>query len=652
MKNKTLFTLVVALALLASCIKDEGYELLATRNEVNDSTVVTAEGGYMEGISKMDTILRNSFETILSGSQIQQLNCYTTLHSEFKALNTTRNGIREVGYVYSHTNKTPVITDKQNCKVFTVSKDVSPTETEVSFDGTINGLDFNSTYYVRSYAICNGDGHGKNDSVIYSSRPLEYKTVLPEDVWFERSKAPADMPARKDVFQCNIGDDVYLYGGKSGTQRFNDLWKYDVANDTWQQLATFDKTVSVPHYALSVPARRSNGAMLAYPTPKAADILLFIIGGEVSDESYTSTIFYYSTKNQRFADLTDHPNAGESFVLHDDNGQTLYEYEYEKDENGNYKKDADGNRIIATDGKGNPKYLEKNGEKVPQTTSSTRNYIEPLPIFNVDPKNGQRSYKGLAGCVAFALEDASNKNMVKYFVAFGKNDLSSNGQKNISLAVYQYDPYYDWDRQGSDRDFEPWVNIAANKDKALEGLYQPVCVVCGDRVVVGTGESSKTNNVSKNFYTLAYSVAEQTLRMESMPAIGEGFKPRANAAAFYLNYTKEGGVTSYDRFYVGTGRSCKEDDFKEEPEQLLNDFWCYDFVTRKWSQKADCSNIVRQGAVGFAVKRADDVFVKDYKESNVRGMFSFGEGYVPEANAAEGEPYGYIPLNDNWEYIP
>jgi hypothetical protein len=40
----------------------------------------------------------------------------------------------------------------------------------------------------------------------------------------------------------------------------------------------------------------------------------------------------------------------------------------------------------------------------------------------------------------------------------------------------------------------------------------------------------------------------------------------------------------------------------------------------------------------------DDVFVKKQFSVNLRGMFSFGEGYVP------GE--GFNSRKDNWEYIP
>ena len=638
MKSKFLFTCVVALALLSGCIKEEGDDLLIMRQNVGETTVVTGAGGYMEGIASKDSIVRNSFDTRISGSQIEELNCYTRLYSEFQELNTSRNGILEVGYVYSHTNKMPVITDKENCKVLAVKKDVSPTEADVTFEGTIEQLDFNSTYYVRSYAKCQGDG--KSDSVIYNQNVLEYKTVLPEDVWVQRNSAPDAMMGRSLPFftrvdingmgleiyrstlaktMLDLDSTVFVYGGKNGNTFFNDLWKYDPAKDTWQQMGTFNKGETLH----TGPARRCNGAMLAYPNTTAADVLLFIIGGEVSSNEYTSTIFYYSTKNNSFADQRDHPNQGKQFTLHDDNGNPITEIVYTKDE--------DGNDIPATNPDGSIKYEEVQ-------TQSSRNYIEELPIYK-ELQNGTKKYYGLAGCVAFTLAD---RGFTKFFVAFGKTDMSSEGQKHISTSVYEYDINYDWDRQGSDLYYPAWNNLSAVNDNAVEGFYQPVCVRCGDKVIIGSGESSN-KGLSKNFYQLSYSVTNQNIRMEKLSTDGmEDFKPRAAAAAFHLNYTKGGAV--YDRFYVGTGRTCLESEYIGEPEQLLNDFWCYDFVSRKWSQKRDCSNIVRQGAVGFTIKRADDIFVKDFGETNVRGMFSFGEGYIPGT--------GTSSLNDNWEYIP
>ncbi|MBO4771166.1 MAG: hypothetical protein J5595_01365 [Bacteroidales bacterium] len=641
MKSKFLFSCVVALAFLSGCIKEEGEELLVERTNVNEFTIVTKDNGFMEGEAVQDKIVDNYF----TPDDENNNPCYTVLHSDFKNFSSTRNEVKEYGYVYSLTNPAPTV-GGEDCSVLQVAKGdgVTPISSkdsagtkylDYSFDGKLTDLQFNCTYYVRSYAVCKGVG--KADSVVYNSKPLEYKTVLPSDLWYERHTAPGPMGARKDAFHCEYNDDVYVYGGKNGNMLYNDLWKYDALNDTWQQMGTFETEVLLK----TGPAKRCNGAMLAYPNPKASDVLLFVIGGEAANGEYTGKIFYYSTSNNRFADQRDHPNAGSTFTLHDDEGNPVYEYEYERNEDGSIKYE-NGNKVIAKDKDGNPIYrLDGNGHKIEATTSSSRNYIEELPIYKGEGSTKQGF--GLAGCVAFSLTD---KGFTKYFVAFGKTDASSSGQKHISTSVFEYAVENDWDRKGYDLNYAAWTNISTNKDKALEAFYQPVCVKCGDRIIIGSGESSKNDKVSNNFYTITYSLSEQNIRMEALPKEGEGmdeFVARANAAAFYLNYTKDN--VNYDRFYVGTGRTCVEDDFLEEPEQLLNDFWCYDFVTKKWSRKRDCSSIVRQGAVGFTIKRADDIFVKNFGETNVRGMFSFGEGYLGAEN-------GCPALNDNWEYIP
>ncbi len=627
MKTKYLYPCIVLLVLASGCIKDEGEELTIVRKDVVDdadaelNTIVTGSDGYMEGMATKDQIVTNSFTTEVDNNQITKLNCYTELQSKFTELNTQRNGIVSVGYVYSHENHNPVIGDSR-CTRLDVSAQVSPTDAEVQFNGTLKGLDPNSTYYVRSFAVCNGNGDIKKDSIIYNSRVLEYKTVLPEDVWVQRSNAPESMGSRSNPFTCTKGSKVYIYGGRTGTNCTNDLWSYNSVSDTWEQHGTFEATSG--HYLNT--EKRCNGAMFAYPNTSASDTLLYIVGGELANGSYTGTVFFYSTKNNRFANQADHPNAGKMFPKYDEDGNPVYETE--KDEDGNDKKDANGNVIYKT-------------PKVQVMSTMSRAYVEDLPIYKT-LANGTKSKFGLAGSVAFSLAD---NGFTKYFVAFGKNDMTGEDQKHIQTSVYEYDVTYDRTcNEVNELSEWTWKNLSAGNDRTAEGFYQPVCVQCGDRVILGSGESSR-GNISRNFYYITYSISELNIRMESLPTNEEfnsGFKERANAAAFYLDYTSDG--TPRNRFYVGTGRTCLEDNYIQEPEQLLNDFWCYDLNTREWSRKADCSNFVRQGAVGLTIQRADDYFVKNNYSVNTRGMFSFGEGY--------STIQGYRTLNDNWEYIP
>lgn len=632
MKKKYLLSCVVLLVLLAGCIKEEGELLTIVRTDVvdekgNTNTVVTDGGGYMEAKARMDVVVDNSFETILNAeSQIEDLNVYSVFSSSFSEINKDRNIIKEVGYVYAlKENMQGVlkIGDK-NCK--RIAAEYQEQGDSVFFSQRVDKLEFNKTYCVRSYAIC--EVQGDADSVLYNNNVLEYSTVLPEDVWFQRKDAPSEpqlMAGRTNAFICSVDDKIYLYGGSNGgSTYYNDLWVYNSAIDMWEQKATFEAQHS--HYIGK--EKRANGATFVYDNPtNGNDKLIYFVGGEINGGEYTGTVIYYSTVYGRFCNRADHPNAGTQYKRWDEDGNPVYDR--------------------------NPDTGEYTTDPPTQTLSSMgRAWVEDLPIYaESGDKNGNvvRTYHGLAGAVAFTLNTAAGK---KYFVAFGKNDNSNNGQKHVQTSVYEYRVQYDKTDNGPwERCTMTWSDVLDANDKTAEGFYQPVCVDCGEQgVIIGSGESSK-QGLSRTFYNVSYSVTSQKIRLEPLPLnedFKNGFKERANAAAFYLDYTRSG--VQYTRFYVGTGRLCSEEDWTKsrnngavEPEMLLNDFWCYDFNTRQWSRKADCSNIYRQGAVGFSVKRVDDYYVKQYGV-NVRGMLSFGEGCTfTTANAVR---------NDNWEYIP
>ena len=609
MKTKYLNLCMLALVLATGCIKEEGDELTIVRPDVvNDKkndryTVVTADGGYMEGKSTMDSIIVNSFEV---ESIIEETEpCFTTLSSKFFDINNDRNEIVSVGYVYglkSELGNTLPTVDDEKCKK--VTAEFTKNGDTIVFGQTLNNLKFNSAYYVRSYAICKGNG-GKSDSIIYNGHVKEYSTVLPEDLWYQRHNAPDMMSARTDAIVCTVDDVVYLYGGRNGATYFNDLWTYNTGDDVWEQGATFESNIA-HYYNLE---RRSNGSAFVYDNASNADKLIYFVGGEVAKDTYTGTVFYYSTKEKRFANRVDHPNVGKLFPVYDKYGNPIY------------KKDPETGKLLDP--------LEQ------EMSTFGRDFVEDLPIYNPE-----KQYFGLAGSVAFSLETKSGK---QYFVAFGKND---EGQMHLQSSIYVYNVEYDKTSNGpNDLSTMTWQDVSAGADGTAVGLYQPVCVNCDGRVVVGSGDAD--GGCSKKFYEVSYNERYRQITLTSLPeneAFKNGFEPRANAAAFYLSYTKNGNP--YTRFYVGTGRTCLEDEYNGEKEQLLNDFWCYDFSTRQWSRKADCTNnIYRQGAVGFSVKRVDDYFVQQKFSVNERGMFSFGEGCYSDEEFC-------IPLNDNWEYIP
>jgi|GEM_PF-2924233 len=619
MKSKYIFPCIMALAVASGCVKEQGDEAYTITRTISDGskdtarTVISEVNGYMYGKAIKDSVVENTFEVVLNDKMISDLNCYVKLKSEFLELDLDRNAIKKVGYVYSKSDSKPLV-GSRNCYEFSqnkVSYNASDsTKSEITFTGRCDNLDFNNNYYMRSYAIST-----KGDT-LYNPFVAQFTTTLPHDVWFQRNDAPAGLGFRYNCFHCTNDGVTYIYGGQNGANYYNDLWSYDKTNDTWQQVASANDITGL----CAGTEKRSNGAMIAYEN--GADILLFIIGGEISTDTYTDKILFYSTKNNRYCKKPDHPNYNTRVDYYED-GKKQYYYT-EKDQPTEIElKDQDGNPIL--DENGDPKtYTQHTDSAVVQVTAA-REYIEPLP-------------QPMAGMVGFSV--VSTGGLKRQYIGLGKTQ-----DGGVLNDFYAYNKEYDimnfmhpeysavtWDGMGS---------ISTGRGNNI-GLYQAVAEVCGSTVMVGTGETS--DGVSNNFYLLTFgTTGEITSNQIASPSDSDypnlKFKPRANAASFYLEYTEDG--VPYNRFYVGTGRTGKE---KDASYDLLKDFWCYDFNQKRWFALADCSNICREGAVGFALERTDDRFAKD-QGVKARGIFSFGFGYSLD-------PSDRNVLRDNWEYLP
>ncbi len=382
------------------------------------------------------------------------------------------------------------------------------------------------------------------------------------------------------------------------------MWVYNKDNDTWSQKATFELG-SNPHYTGT--ECRSNGAAFAYIVYKQKetnDTLLYILGGEIEGKKPTEKVIFYSTANDRYCDEQDHPNYGK---------KGPYPYKRQKlDENNNPVYDGNGQPVM---------------EEIEIQVTVARPYVEDLPT-------------PICGNIAFVI---TNTVVPTYFVGFGKNDLG-----NVVSSFYQYNVNYDLENPDyPDRHYLSWQkagDISSDRGKTGEGLYQPVYEVCGSRIIVGTGESSK-GGLSKSFYQISYNANERVIEAgTTMPGIPENFAARANAASFYLKYTKNG--EPHERFYVGTGRTYEEGSSGE----LLNDLWYYDFSQEKWGVARDFSNstFYREGATGFATTRKDD-FDKEVSgmlTEEARGIFTLGYGYHNESTAEKNY------CKDSWEYLP
>lgn len=623
MKKKYVFPCLMALSVATGCIKEQGEEqFLITRDDIKEYdenakgtkkinrdsvayTLVTSVGGFAVGEAKIDVLDTNTFRVFLSGAKrITDLDCYVELSSKFENLELNGKAFRELGCVYSHTNKFPVV-DGAVCATsdskYVVEKTKS--DTEVSFKSGCHNLDFNSDYYVRSYAVLE-DEDGEPCDTIYNQRVMKIHTTLPEDVWVQRNDV--GFGSRYEAVSCAVGEKIYLYGGKSGSTYFNDMWIYNKDNDSWSQGSTFELG-SVPYYAGT--EQRANGAAFAFPTQQG-DVLIYILGGEIEGKKPTEKVIFYSTKNGRYCQQADHPNYNDKEQIYI-NGVPQYEKKQKLDETGQPLYDITGEPIMEDD------------KTKPMVGTVGRAYVEDLPM-------------AICGNAAFVVNTSGG---ARYYVGFGKNEKNA-----LVSSFYEYNLEYDktntrypnyhtltWSQAGS---------TAGDKGRG-EALYQPVCEVCGSRIIVGTGESSK-GGLSKTFYQITVDeVGEVT--MSALPGTPEEFKPRANAASFYLTFEKNGDP--HERFYVGTGRTFLEGSSGE----LLNDFWYYDFSQEKWGQARDFSNSTyyREGATGFATSRKDD-FDKEVSgliKEEARGIFTLGYGHHQDDGTK-------VYFKDTWEYLP
>ncbi|MCQ2252538.1 MAG: kelch motif-containing protein [Bacteroidales bacterium] len=636
MKAKYIYPCLMALAITSGCIKDQGEEALLITREVKDKsdkkedplTILTGYKGYMYGEAYIDEVIDNSFATKMSENRIEELDCYVTLSSKFEKIDVSKNKIVEAGYVYSRNVPEPLVGAK-DCSVFE-KKNVNFRETdgendEFSFTGSGHSLDFNVKYYMRSYLV------SEKGDTIYNPRVVEVKTKLPEDVWFRRKDA--SLSRRFDCIQFYVDDQIYIYGGRDASTCYNDLWTYDKKSDTWKQMKSFLDTDNSKYAGLT---KRSNGAAFIYKTKN--DKLVFIGGGELSNGQPTASVFYYSTQNNRYATAGDHPNFSEKVPLFDEKGNPVY---ITKNGKAVYQKDMDKYPIYKTDKDGNPTdeiedeiWVDENTKKPKQfTVNASDGSVADLP-------------QPLRGLVGFSMDGIAGE---CHYFGLGKNDMNT----PVSIC-YEY--LMRNDRTNTNDPNIPnrvitWTEstFSIKGQRTGENLYEPICIEVrgldeeqgkNTKVIIGTGENE--NGVSKNFYQIQ-KLNDNSVDVQPLPAVPEGFVGRANATAFYLNFTKEDG-THINRMYVGTGRNCKEE--STTISSLLNDFWCYDFNTTTWMPRANCSNIYRQGACGFALERTDDYFASQFG-GNQRGFVSFGEGFV----FGSGET-NMTPLNDNWEYLP
>ena len=301
MKKDLIFSCLITAALVSGCIKEENEPYTILR-DVSQNTIESSLKGYMYGTAQADSLVENSFRTIITANGLEDLDVYITVESIFDTIDTKRNAVKECGYVYSGTNECPTVKG-DDCHLFNkdnITWHGDTTSTSLQFSGTQNGLNFNHNYFLRSYVVTT-----KGDTC-YNPQIKHIKTVIPSNVWFKRKEAM--LSARSEAISATTdGGLVYVYGGRGTAQCYSDMWVYNSKNDTWEQKASFSDNQAI----LATPTERCNGAAFMYTNTKGGknDTLMFILGGENFSGTPTEHNFIYSLKNDRYENSIDHPNG-------------------------------------------------------------------------------------------------------------------------------------------------------------------------------------------------------------------------------------------------------------------------------------------------------------------------------------------------------
>ena len=297
MKTSYLIPCIIAISLVTSCIKEEGEELTILRT-VGDSTIVSDIKGYFYGEAYKDQCVDKYFKPIVTKNKIHAIDCYLDIKSTYYNLDIDKNKVVGYGYTWSDTDKEPVA-GRDTFKILEFNeKDLGGDS--IVFKGSINSLLHNHTYYVRSFVIT------ENGDTAYNPHTITEKTVLPEDIWFERKKATLSPLENPITFQ--IKQQVYVYGGRNSSKCSNEMWTYNKEEDAWMQLATFD----VP---LFENTNRCNGAAFVATdiykgVYQSKDTIVYICGGEDYDGNILKNVFIYNATQNKFPTSRQefHPN--------------------------------------------------------------------------------------------------------------------------------------------------------------------------------------------------------------------------------------------------------------------------------------------------------------------------------------------------------
>lgn len=298
MKTSHLIPYLMTIAVVTGCIKEDGEPYTIERSLDKERTIVTSYKGYMYGTALKDSIVVNTFQTLMKANGLEDLDVYISMESVYDTIEVQRNAVKECGYVYSPTNPYPTV-GGDSCHIFdkkNIKWSGDTTSTSLQFSGEQHGLKFNNNYFIRSYVVTT---HG---DTCYNPVVCQEKTVIPSNVWFKRKDANLD--GRCDAITATTdGGRVFMYGGRGTSKCFDDMWVYDATNDTWEQKASFPEETK-PYTG---PTKRCNGAAFMLYFGLTNDTLMYVLGGEDYGGDATKYNFFYSLKNNRYDNSSDHP---------------------------------------------------------------------------------------------------------------------------------------------------------------------------------------------------------------------------------------------------------------------------------------------------------------------------------------------------------
>ncbi len=221
----SIFVAVLILALTISSCKQSGSSFISVRN-ITDNTLVNAYGGYLQAKAYPDSVIYAGIH-------------YAEVMGEPYEISDTLF-IRYFGHCWSLDNKDPLITNSRHT-IFDINTDtveISPEANEFKYISKLYGLLMDTVYYVRSYVIFT-DANGNIVDTGYNPNVKEFRTRIPQDVWFRR--ADFDGEARTEAVAYIYDGKIYVGLGYNGFAYLNDFWEYNPDAKTWRNVKGFPK---------------------------------------------------------------------------------------------------------------------------------------------------------------------------------------------------------------------------------------------------------------------------------------------------------------------------------------------------------------------------------------------------------------------------